>query len=178
MAPEIIRGEVYTIKAEIFSTAKSVQAIVPKHIRTALSPALFHATEHGLGTRTPSWSVFRAEVKDRRAAYRKEQTEKRKRRKFVRALLIAAAALGLVAIVYGGIAYADYRIRRIADAEANAARARIEYLLHKGKQHLTNGDYNDAIACFMAVKHNPNFCTNDYPNVDLDGAIQWCRERR
>ena len=72
MAPEIVRYEPYTVQSEIYSTMKSVQAILPDEARHALSAALFHATENAQAQRTPSWSALRTEIGVCRAAYRRE----------------------------------------------------------------------------------------------------------
>lgn len=93
MAPEIVRYEPYTVQSEIYSTMKSVQAILPDEARHALSAALFHATENAQAQRTPSWSALRTEIGVCRAAYRREHHR----------LLTALKRIGIVVGFCGAI---------------------------------------------------------------------------
>lgn len=77
MAPEVYRYEPYTVKAEIYSVAKTVEAIVPSTVFQALSPALAHAGRNGHKKRTGDWPTFIKEIKACIRTYRAEQEAKK-----------------------------------------------------------------------------------------------------
>ena len=75
IAPEILRGERYDVRSEIYSAARTLLAILPTSVKRALSPSLFHASEQNREKRTPSWQVFRREAEaDWKAHLRSRKT--------------------------------------------------------------------------------------------------------
>ena len=120
IAPEIFRYEPYTVRAEIYSVAKTIEAIVPDDVRQALSTALFNATKNDRMVRTPSWSVFRSEAKAGIAAYRRNAPALQRRRIALAAgiwktRIVAGLVVGgivTIAIAFGLISSGSYLCRR------------------------------------------------------------------
>ena len=120
IAPEIFRYEPYTVRAEIYSVAKTIEAIVPDDVKQALSTALFNATKNDRIVRTPSWSVFRSEAKAGIAAYRRNAPALQRRRIALAAgiwktRIVAGLVVGgivTIAIAFGLISSGSYLCRR------------------------------------------------------------------
>lgn len=120
IAPEIFRYEPYTVRAEIYSVAKTIEAIVPDDVKQALSTALFNATKNDRMVRTPSWSVFRSEAKAGIAAYRRNAPALQRRRIALAAgiwktRIVAGLVVGgivTIAIAFGLISSGSYLCRR------------------------------------------------------------------
>ena len=120
IAPEIFRYEPYTVRAEIYSVAKTIEAIVPDDVMQALSTALFNATKNDRMVRTPSWSVFRSEAKAGIAAYRRNAPALQRRRIALAAgiwktRIVAGLVVGgivTIAIAFGLISSGSYLCRR------------------------------------------------------------------
>lgn len=120
IAPEIFRYEPYTVRAEIYSVAKTIEAIVPDDVKHALSTALFNATKNDRIVRTPSWSVFRSEAKAGIAAYRRNTPALQRRRIALAAgiwktRIVAGLVVGgivTIAITFGLISSGSYLCRR------------------------------------------------------------------
>lgn len=120
IAPEIFRYEPYTVRAEIYSVAKTIEAIVPDDVKQALSTALFNATKNDRMVRTPSWSVFRSEAKAGIAAYRRNAPALQRRRIALAAgiwktRIVAGLVVGgivTIAIAFGLISSGSYLCHR------------------------------------------------------------------
>ena len=146
IAPEIFRYEPYTVRAEIYSVAKTIEAIVPDDVKQALSTALFNATKNDRMVRTPSWSVFRSEAKAGIAAYRRNAPARQRRR------IALAAGIWKTRIVARHVFLAFACLSAIAGTVYAALH------LHLRSKHLAfaqmESDYRRAESLYKAKKYS------------------------
>ena len=148
IAPEILRGERYDVRSEIYSTARTLLAILPTSVKRTLSPSLFHASEQNREKRTPSWQVFRREAdEDWQAHLRNRKTR----------LAILSAGGTVAAIFFGALAYYHYDARQIQDKSDEHYRA--QSLAQHGLDAYNNHQMDKAVF-YLKQAADSGCCTN------------------
>ena len=150
IAPEILRGERYDVRSEIYSTARTLLAILPTSVKRTLSPSLFHASEQNREQRTPSWQVFRREAEaDWQAHLRNRKTR----------LAILSAGGAAAAIFFGALAYYHYDARQIQDKSDEHYRA--QSLAQHGLDAYNNHQMDKAVF-YLKQAADSGCCTNSH----------------
>lgn len=161
IAPEILRGERYDVRSEIYSTARTLLAILPTSVKRTLSPSLFHASEQNREQRTPSWQVFRREADaDWQAHLRNRKT----------CLAILSAGGAAAAIFFGALAYYHYDARQIQDKSDEHYRA--QSLAQHGLDAYNNHQMDKAVF-YLKQAADSGCCTNAHAIGTLAYIYFW-----